>query len=118
MLSPQISLFVQPRSWRPRLSNSSPCVFGLGARLVDVLQRLERQHRSADVARLAVPDQLDFALVLEQDEAVFLRQGFALLDQGDQVALFGVGQVVRASSLGVPCSSLLVFAKSAGKPGE
>jgi hypothetical protein len=62
---------------------------GLGARLIDVLQRLERQHCSAHVARLAVPDQLHLAFILEKDEAVLFRQRFALLDQGNQVALFG-----------------------------
>ncbi|MGH8863887.1 MAG: hypothetical protein ACREVZ_04495 [Burkholderiales bacterium] len=44
------------------------------ARLVHVLQRLERQHGGADLAALAVPDQFHLALVLEQDEAVLLRQ--------------------------------------------
>jgi hypothetical protein len=37
-------------------------------RLVDVLEGLEGQHRGRDLPRLAVPDQLDLALV--QDEAV------------------------------------------------
>jgi hypothetical protein len=59
-----------------------------------VFQRLERQHRGADLAVLAVPHQLHLALVLEQDEAVFLRQRLAFLDELNQVALFGVGDVV------------------------
>jgi hypothetical protein len=64
------------------------------ARLVDVLQGLEGQHGGADVAALAVPHQFHLAFVLEQDEAVFLRQGLALLDQRDEVALLGFAQVV------------------------
>lgn len=59
-----------------------------------MLERLEGQHRRAYVPRLPVPDQLNLALVLEEDEAVFLRQRLALLDQRDQVALFGFAQVV------------------------
>jgi len=72
----------------------------LGPRLVDVLQRLERQHRRAHVARLAVPHQLDLPLVLEQDEAVSLGQWPAGLDQRDQVALLGVGEVYRGVGAG------------------
>ena len=95
LLSPQISLLVQPLSWRPRAIEQLRSVrLGFLARLVDVFERLERQDGGADIAGLAVPDQLDLALVLEEDEAVFLRQGFALLDQSDQVALFGVAQLV------------------------
>jgi len=59
-----------------------------------MLQGLKGQHGGADVAVLAVPDQLHLPLVLEQDEAVLLRQGLALLDEGDQVALFGLGEFV------------------------
>ena len=65
----------------------------LRPRLVHVLERLERQHRRAHVARLAVPHQLDLALVLEQHEAVLPGQRPAGLDRRDQVALFGVGEV-------------------------
>ena len=87
-----------------------PCCLGFRARLVDVLQRLERQHGRADVARLAVPDQLDLALVLEQDEAVLLRQRLALLDQRDQVALLGVAQFVGFFLRAM--SGLLVFGET------
>src|SRR5690606_714350 len=69
-------------------------VLGLLARLVHVFQRLEGQHGGADAGALAVPHQLNLALILEQQEAVFLRQGLAGLDQLDQVALLGVGQFV------------------------
>jgi len=48
--------------------------FRLGRRFVHMLQRLERQRGRAHVARLAVPHQLDLALVFEQDEAVLLGQ--------------------------------------------
>jgi hypothetical protein len=37
--------------------------------------------------RLAVPDELDLALVLEQDEAVLLWQWATLLDELGKVAL-------------------------------
>ncbi len=96
MLSPQMSLLVQPLSWRPaRVEQTELRRFRrFLARLVHVLQRLERQHGGADVAGLAVPHQLHLALVLEQDEAVFLRQRLALLDELGQVALLGVGEVV------------------------
>jgi hypothetical protein len=92
----QDQLVVAPDQFiRPAPQLTAPTVeqlslrLGLGARLINVLQRLERQHRRAYVARLSVPDQFDLAFVLEKDEAVLFRQGFALLDQGNQVALFG-----------------------------
>ncbi len=69
--------------------------FGLGARLVDVLQRLERQHRGTDIARLAIPDQFHFALVFKQYEAVFFGQWLSLLDQSNQIALLRLAQVIR-----------------------
>ena len=78
-----------------------------------MLQRLERQHSGADVAGLAVPDEFDLALVLEQDEAIFLRQGLALLDEGDQVALFGVAQVVGFPCRGVPSSAPSWYSRKA-----
>jgi hypothetical protein len=59
-----------------------------------MLQGLKWQHRGAHVARLAVPDQFHFSLVLEQDKAVLLRQCLALLDQARQVALLGFAQLV------------------------
>ena len=66
-------------------------------RLVDVLQRLERQDGRRHLARLAVPDQLDFALVLKQQEAVLLGQRLAFGDQLDEVALLGVGELVTVT---------------------
>ena len=62
------------------------------ARLVHVLQGLERQHCGADIGGLAVPHQLHLALVLEQQEPVALRQRLAGLDELDQVALLVLGQ--------------------------
>jgi len=81
-------VFERWKAVRRVLSSCSPGGVGL------VLQRLERQHGGADLAALAVPHQLHLALVLEQDEAILLRQRFSLLDEPDQVALLGVGEVV------------------------
>ena len=78
------------RAWRRFRRNKLSLVALFLARLVDVLQRLKGQDCSADFAGFAVPHQFDFALVLEQQEAVLLRQRLASLDQLDQVALFGV----------------------------
>ena len=83
-----------------------------------MFERLERQHGRAHVARLAVPDQLDLALVLEQDEAVFLRQRLALLDQLDQVALFGVGQVVGFLVWSCHAQVSWYSREARGQPGE
>ena len=74
LLSPQISLLVQPLQLAAAAVEQVVLRRSVSAaRLVDVLERLERQNGRADVAGLAVPDQLDLALVLEQEEAVFLR---------------------------------------------
>jgi hypothetical protein len=43
---------------------------------------------------LPVPDEFDFAFICEEEETVFLRERLALLDQLDEVALFGVGEAV------------------------
>ena len=59
-----------------------------------MLQRLKGQDCSADFAGFAVPHQFDFALVGKQEEAILFRQRLALLDQLDEVALLGVGEVV------------------------
>jgi hypothetical protein len=64
------------------------------ARFVDVFERLEGQDGGADLAGLAVPDQLHLALVREEHEAVFFRQRLALLDELDEIALLGLGKVV------------------------
>ena len=74
-----MSLLVQPLSWRPRASVEEAglqrrvCRL-LGARLVHLLDHLKGQDDVADFAGLAVPDQLDLALVLEQQKAVLVRQ--------------------------------------------
>ena len=47
----------------------------LGARLIHLLDRLERQHYVADRVGLAVPDQLHLAFVFKQQEAVFSGNG-------------------------------------------
>lgn len=44
----------------------------LRARLIHLLDHLERKHDIADFARLAVPNQLDFALVLKEKKAVLV----------------------------------------------
>ena len=88
------------RSALPRVAGS------FLARFVDVFEGLERENGGADFAGLAVPDEFDLALVLEEEEAVFLRQRLALLDELDEVALFGVGEVVGVC-LARPWSTLL-----------
>ena len=68
----------------------------------DVFKSLKGQDGGADLAGLAVPDQLDLALVLEEEEAVLLRQRLPGLEERDQVALLGVGEIVgRAFGHGV-----------------
>ena len=59
-----------------------------------MFEGLEGQDGGADFAGLAVPDQFDLAFVVEEEEAVFLRQRLALLDELDEVALLGVGEFV------------------------
>jgi hypothetical protein len=49
------------------------------ARLVNMLQRLEREDGGADFAGFAIPDKFDFAFIIEKEEAVFVRKRFALL---------------------------------------
>jgi hypothetical protein len=66
----------------------------LRARLVNVLQGLEWQHSCANISRLSIPDQLNLALVFEENEAVFFRLRLALLNQGYEVALLGIAQFV------------------------
>ena len=95
LLSPQMSLLVQPLTCRPPVSRAEFLVVALFLpRLVNVFEGLEGQDGGADFAGLAVPDQFDLAFVVEEEEAVFLRERLALLDELDEVALFGVGEVV------------------------
>jgi hypothetical protein len=61
---------------------------------VNVFEGLEREDGGADFAGLAVPDEFDLAFVGEEEEAVFLRERLALLDELDEVALLGVGQLI------------------------
>ena len=75
--------------------------------LIDVFERLKGQDGGADFAGLAVPDQFDLTFVGEEEEAVFLRQWLALLDELDEVALLGVGEVVFSESCGRAMSQLL-----------
>ena len=51
---------------------------------------------------LAVPDEFDLAFVGEKEEAVFLRKRLARLDELDEVALLGVGEVVGFFGVGAP----------------
>jgi hypothetical protein len=51
-----------------------------------------RNHETPD--RLAVPDEFDFAFVVEEKESVALRNRASLLDELDEVALLGVGEFV------------------------
>ncbi len=59
-----------------------------------MFEGLEGEDGGADFAGLAVPDEFDLAFVLEEEEAVFVGQGFALLDELDEVAAFGLGEFV------------------------
>jgi hypothetical protein len=61
---------------------------------VDVFETLEGKDGGADFAGLAVPDEFDLAFVGEEEKAVFLGEGLALLDEPDEVALFGVREFV------------------------
>ena len=54
----------------------------LGARLVDLLDDLKREDDVADFAGLTVPDELAFALVVEEEEAVVVREGLCPLPDG------------------------------------
>ena len=60
-----------------------------GAGLVHLLDDLERQDDVADFIRLAVPDELDLALVVEKQEAILLRQRLISFEEADDVLLFG-----------------------------
>src|SRR6266853_19146 len=56
---------------------------------VNMLQRLEGENGGANFAGFAVPSEFNFALVLEEDEPVSLRERLAGIDEFDQVALLG-----------------------------
>ena len=64
----------------------------LGARLVHLLDHLEGQNDIADLAGLAVPDQFYLALVLKQQKAILVRQGFVSFDKTDDLLLFLISQ--------------------------
>ncbi len=82
LLSPQMSLFVQPVNCRPRCpSNSLGWSSGCSSRGSSTCSIvLERENQIADLVCLAVPHQLDLALVLEEKEPVLLRQRLIGLD--------------------------------------
>jgi hypothetical protein len=65
---------------------------GFDPGLVDLLDGLERQDDVADFAGLAVPDQFDLALVIEEKEAVFVVQRLVGLEVADDVLLLGLSQ--------------------------
>ena len=117
LLSPQMSLLVQPLHLPPGHIEEVGLESGMGIlsiftacgrdaratflpRLVDVFEGLERKNGGADFAGLAVPDEFDLAFVGEEEEAVFLRERFAVLDELDEVALLGGGEVVVLGGVG------------------
>jgi hypothetical protein len=55
---------------------------------------LEEEDGGADFVGLAVLNEFDFTFIGEEEEAVFHRERLALLDELDEVALFGVGEFV------------------------
>ena len=61
---------------------------------VDVFEGLEGQNGGADLAGFAVPDEFHLALVFEEQEAIALGQRLALLDELDDVAALGLGELV------------------------
>ena len=64
----------------------------LGPRLVDLLDYLKGQDDIADLVGLAVPDQLDLALALEEQEAVLVRQFPVRFEVADDLLFFRVAQ--------------------------
>jgi hypothetical protein len=62
------------------------------ARLIDVLDGLKGKDDVADVGGLAVPDQLDFALVVEEKKAVLVGQRLVGFEEPEDVGFFLVGQ--------------------------
>ncbi len=61
-------------------------------RLVDLLDHLKGKHDVAHLVRLAVPDQLHLALVVEEEKTIFVRQRLSRLHEFYDFALFGVGE--------------------------
>ena len=95
LLSPQMSLLVQPLTCPPAGVEAEFLVVALFLPgLVNVFEGLEGEDGGADFAGFAVPDEFDLAFVGEEEEAVFFRERLALLDELDEVALLGVGEVV------------------------
>lgn len=70
------------------------------AGFVDVFEGLEGEDGGADVAGFAGPGELDLAFVVEEEEAEFIGQGFAGLDEGDEVAFLLIGEVVAVGGGG------------------
>ena len=66
-----------------------------------MFEGLEGEDGGADFAGFAIPDELDFAFVGEEDEAIFFGEGLALLDEFDEVALVGIGEIVGTAPAGV-----------------
>jgi hypothetical protein len=64
-----------------------------GARLIDLLDDLKGEGDVADFAGLAVPDELDFALVVEEEEAVVVREGPTGFEMAQDVADFVVAEL-------------------------
>jgi len=59
-----------------------------------VFEGLVGADRGAIVAGVAIRDEFDPAFIVEEEEAVALGQGFAGLDELDELAPFGVGEFV------------------------
>jgi len=59
--------------------------------LVHALDYLKRQHDIAYLGRLVGPDELDLALVIEQDNVVMILQGLISVEKTKDVGPFGVG---------------------------
>jgi hypothetical protein len=86
----------------PRLTRQdvrrSHSVFPAG--LVNLLNRLERQHNVRHLVGLAVPDKLNLALVVEQQKTVFVRKRLVRFDETKDFALFRVEEFHGKGFLG------------------
>ena len=91
LLSPQMSLLVQPGKLPAALVHVEQrqlLLYRFRTRLVHLLDDLEGQNDVADFAGLAVPDQFDLALVIEEQKAVLVGQRLVGFEEADDVLLF------------------------------
>ena len=63
-----------------------------GARFVDLLDRLEGEDDVGHFGGLAVPDELDLALVVEQEKAVAVGERAVGFEEADDLLLFLLGE--------------------------